>query len=499
MSVNKIFGPPGTGKTTYLLNVVEQELDQGTRPMDIGYFSFTRKASIEARERSIQRFQTLNPETDFPWFRTLHSLAYRCLGLSSKDMMKPEHFAEFAAQTGIEIVTEVMDDEFAVRGNNTILNEVALARIRGDDLRAHYNRSRLDIEWFHFEYVARSYKYYKNSRQLLDFTDILEQLVEQPYRLPELDVLIVDEAQDLSKLQWRLVRELSAKAKRTYLAGDDDQAVYNWAGADVSEFLRFEGDVVVLDKSYRVPAEIHELANRVVKRIRNRQNKTWEPREEKGRIYLHNDFRHVDLTSGEWLVLASTNHLLNETHSWLKSEGILFERHGQRSIPEAVLLAVLGWETLRRGERVTSQLVRNIYKFLDSRFVARGHKTLSSLSDEGLYSLADLQQDHGLLTDAIWHEALAKIDAAKREYIIALLRRKTKLTGNVRVRLSTIHGAKGGEADNVLMMMELSTKFADEYQRNPDDVNRLLYVGLTRAKQSLHLVQPRNARKAFFL
>jgi superfamily I DNA/RNA helicase len=79
------------------------------------------------------------------------------------------------------------------------------------------------------------------------------------------------------------------------------------------------------------------------------------------------------------------------------------------------------------------------------------------------------------------------------------LRRGTKLTGSIPIKLSTIHGAKGGEADNVLLLGDLSTRFAKEYERNSDDVNRLLYVGLTRAKQELHYVLPKNEQKGFRL
>jgi len=103
------------------------------------------------------------------------------------------------------------------------------------------------------------------------------------------------------------------------------------------------------------------------------------------------------------------------------------------------------------------------------------------------------------LTDAIWHEALTKIGEDKRNYIIALLRRGTKLTGHAPIKLSTIHGAKGGEADNVLLMTDLTTKFTRDSDRNSDDINRLLYVGITRAKQSLHIILPKDSRKAFML
>ena len=115
MNVTKVFGPPGSGKTTYLLSIVETELDSGVHPMEIGYFAFTKKAATEARDRAIQKFPALRPDSDFPYFRTLHSLAYRCLAISQKDMMSPEHYREFAQEAGIELAIEAGDEEFAVK------------------------------------------------------------------------------------------------------------------------------------------------------------------------------------------------------------------------------------------------------------------------------------------------------------------------------------------------------------------------------------------------
>ena len=77
-----VLGPPGTGKTTTLLNEVDRYLKQ-TDPDKIGYFSFTQKAAYEARDRAMSKFNF--SEDDLPYFRTLHSLAFRRLGIK-KDL-----------------------------------------------------------------------------------------------------------------------------------------------------------------------------------------------------------------------------------------------------------------------------------------------------------------------------------------------------------------------------------------------------------------------------
>ena len=497
--INKIFGPPGSGKTTYLLNIVEKELGNGTSPAMIGYFSFTRKASHEARDRAIAKFPQLKEATDFPWFRTLHSLAFRCLNISTNEVMKAENYREFGLEAGIDLNIEQGDEDFMVKADNPILSEINIARIKGQDLKTYYNNSKIDIEWYHFEYVERTYRHYKESRGLIDFTDMLERLVYAQEKLPSLDAVIIDEAQDLSRLQWNLVEILAAKAKRVYIAGDDDQAVFTWAGADVDAFLNFEGTVTVLQQSWRVPAKVHEIAEEIVHRIKHRQPKEWKPRNFEGAVQTYQRFEDVDITEGEWLVLAPTNYLLNEVHAHLRSMGVIYERHGQRSIPEGILDAVIYWENLRKGLPVATLYIQNIYKYLSPEAVRRGFRKLPGIDPQGAYTMQDLKDKFGLQTDAIWHEALTKIAEDKRDYIIAALRRGKKLRGAVPVKLSTIHGAKGGESDHVMLLTDLSSRFSAEYAVNPDAVHRLFYVGVTRAKKSLHIIMPKKVEKGFRL
>lgn len=483
--------------------MVEQELLAGTDPRKIGYFSFTRKASHEARDRAMAKFPMLDVKKDFPYFRTLHSLAFHVLGVRSEDVMKVDNYREFAKECGIEIGATADDDTPAAKADNPILNEVNLARIKGVDLHKHYNESGLDIEWHHFEYVERSYRKYKDRNYLLDFTDMLDLVVHEPHRLPSLDAVIIDEAQDLSRLQWDIVKELASRSKRLYIAGDDDQALFTWAGADVKSFLSFSGSVKILDQSYRVPYRVHQIADRIVHRILHRQEKAWKARDFEGSVMFFDRVEDIDMSRGDWLILASTNYMLNPIHEWLKTTGVLFERDHHSSLPHSIARAVSDWERLRKGQKIVGESVAALYKLLGSGAVARGHKTFRNADHEALYSAEDLCRDHGLGFDPhnlpIWHEALTKIAADRVQYMIAMLRRGSRITDTPRIRLSTIHGAKGGEADNVVLLLDLSPRFAKEYAKNSDDVNRLFYVGVTRTKKNLHMILPRHIEKGFRL
>tara|TARA_R100001086_G_scaffold235113_1_gene157882 strand:- start:2258 stop:3775 length:1518 start_codon:yes stop_codon:yes gene_type:complete len=499
----KVFGPPGTGKTTFLINQVDKEVCEGVLPRDIGYFAFTKRASTEAKQRAAQKFENLDIRKDFPYFRTLHSLAFQILSMKKEAMMDSENYNDFAKKIGENIGVEKDDDDFVKRTNNPILDQINLARVREIPLREHYHRSSMDIDWRKLEWIDASYKKYKEVEELYDYTDLLEEVVQRPDAIPKLEVVIVDEAQDLSKLQWRFVHLLTKRSNRTFLAGDDDQAIYSWAGADVKSFLKTDAQTIILDQSYRVPRNIHRMCLSVVEKIGTRQKKTWNPREEEGIIervsYFHSiNFEqsmkeHPDKT---WLILASTNYLLNKPYDYLYSQGIYFERNNHPCISSKILSAVIDWEDLRKGKEITLGSVANIYKYIDSQYVKRGYKNLKTALEDGLFTLDILKKEHGLLTEDIWTKVLTKIPTKKVEYLRSLLKRKVRIKEKPLVRLSTIHGAKGAEADIVVLITDVSTKAFQEAFNNPDDARRVTYVALTRAKEKLICVYPEDHNRA---
>ena len=134
-----ILGPPGTGKTTTLLNLVDEFIQQGVRPKQIGYFSFTKKAAKEAASRASVKFG-LDVETDLSNFRTLHSYAFRMLGMSKEKMMKIEDYREFGQKCGIPIRTanySVEDGTF--NSDNEYLTIINTAAVKRMDLLDYYD------------------------------------------------------------------------------------------------------------------------------------------------------------------------------------------------------------------------------------------------------------------------------------------------------------------------------------------------------------------------
>ena len=126
---------------------------------------------------------------------------------------------------------------------------------------------------------------------------------------------------------------------------------------------------------------------------------------------------------------------------------------------------------------------------------------LPGIQDDELVSLSTLRQIGGLLADEtmIWSKAMDRLPETDRAYITALLRRGEKFNGTPRITLSTIHGAKGGEADNVVLFTDLSYAATREMTHNPDDMHRVFYVGVTRTKDKLFIVEPEDMERCYDL
>ena len=116
---------------------------------------------------------------------------------------------------------------------------------------------------------------------------------------------------------------------------------------------------------------------------------------------------------------------------------------------------------------------------------------------DSFYNITQLQKDFGLRTNEIWYEALDDASSRKVEYIRKMRSNGEQLNKKPRILLSTIHGVKGGEAQNVILLTDLSLNTQKGYERNPDDENRLFYVGATRTKENLHIVEPKDFYKSY--
>ena len=496
MSERLILGPPGCGKTHRLINIVKEQIQDGVNPERIAFVSFSKKSIEEARLRSSMELEL--PHDKVPWFRTLHSIGFRWLGMKTEEIVNRYDFNKIGIQLGMVFdngTAAAMTDGLlpvSAKEGNKYLELIGRAKLRKISLEEQYNDSgNYNINWPMLVKVDEIYAKYKSDNMKYDFTDMISLFVQQG-TAPSLDVLIVDEAQDLTPLQWDQVDVLRQSVSKVWYAGDDDQAVHRWMGVDVGLFMNACDDVEVLDQSYRVPNAAHALAQRVVSRIVDRHEKRWRPTDREGSVTYHRHWYDVDIDYGSWTIMARTNRIIQDVADSLRDSGYYFERNGRPSIDPMLLKGIDTWETLADSIAVSILAVRDLYKLVPKRgsnaVVKWGSsKSLEGIEEDTMLTYDDLVRNHGMLaskdTDPM---SIVNMSLEERRYMNLILKRGEDIT-KPRIRLSTIHAMKGGEDDNVMLFTESAYPCVES--KFPDDEHRIFYTGITRTKENLHIIE----------
>ena len=488
-----VLGPPGTGKTHTLLNKVDDYL-KGTDPDKVGYFAFTRKAANEAKERAMDKYNL--SEDDLPYFRTLHSLAFKRLGINKENVMQRRHYEDLGQKINLPLDYNDYDEEetglFTTKSD--YLRIINLAKLRNITVDQQFNlgEHNQDVEYDKLTIIANELERYKKEYGLIDFNDMILDFVKSD-KSPKFDVVFIDEAQDLSRMQWDMVHHFNTQD--SFIAGDDDQAIFRWAGADVDRFITQTGKLLHLTQSMRIPRSVHDFAMKIIERVSNRIHKEWKPRTVEGSVNMYESFEDVDLSKGEWMVLTRTRHMLDAIEDTLKTKGFYFENKFKKSFEKDIQEAAIDWHQLLKGQFLNYKQLENIAKYMGP-----GHwhkKKMKGMVKESYYTIDQLIKDYGLQVKTDWFHAFDDCSTNRKEYIRAMRRNGESLKDNPRIHLSTIHSVKGGEKQNVVLLTDLTHNTNKAYEKNPDDENRLFYVGATRAKENLHIIQPKDDYKSF--
>ena len=474
--IYKVFGPPGTGKTTHLIEKAKGYVEQGASLKEIGYFAFTKKAATEAKKRMPFENKKLT------YFQTLHSLAFHTLGLKEENVMQPYHYEDLGKILNIRVHFEDKNNDqesFYLTCDNLYYQLIGRAKNKDISVRAEYCTNeypREEIDWDILNHININLEQYKKRNNLIDFNDMIYMFIQQEEKCPKFKAIFIDEAQDLSPIQWKMFDILKNKTDDIYLAGDDDQAIYAWAGADVDRFIDEPADdEQVLEQSRRIPKAVQELSEIVLNRIEGkRKKKKYLPRDEEGSVEKIFNLDQIDLHTGNWLILSRTGSRLIEIMDLLREKGIYYQTKKGKSFKVNLYKCVLNYEKSKN----------------------------CPLTDAELSDIKEYMGKDIINHDIPWYEAFEKAPQNEIQYIRLMLSNKEKLSLEPRVRLSTIHAAKGGEEDNVILILDNARKIRRAVQdslNKRDEEHRVWYVAITRAKQKLYLHRAKIERNGYQL
>tara|TARA_R110000744_G_scaffold142485_3_gene254150 strand:- start:21 stop:1535 length:1515 start_codon:yes stop_codon:yes gene_type:complete len=485
-------GPPGTGKTYKLINTyLNQEIKNGVNPSKMVYITFSKAATTEAEKRIEEKF----PAVNLLYISTMHSMGARELKIDTKKYLlegrKWKSFKNyslicrdmsFETRTGPNGIPQYQNNHMKIidysRSKKLSIQEAAIEL----DLHEY-----LDL-WL-TEQIHKDLETYKEGTGMIEYSDMIKKFIEKD-KCPNLEVVFLDEAQDLSPLQWDMFFYIESRCKRSYIAGDDDQTIYTFQGADPSIFINLKGNKDPLIKSRRVPRLIHEKAVSILNNIQNRMEKKWEPRDEEGRIVENCHLEDIDFSKGRWMILTRTNKMLEPISEHLYSLNFRFDSKVNNLLPPDLLEAYRIWERLNNGATVSGKEAEKVYEYLNYNkgHVKHGFSSGNSLVDINSVDIDRLKLDHGLLVTGSWEQL--HIPEESKIYIKGLLRDGDDLTKDARIKLSTIHGVKGEECDNVVLFTDIENIIYESANKDPDTEHRIFFVGVTRAKETLYIMEP---------
>jgi DNA helicase II / ATP-dependent DNA helicase PcrA len=568
--VTRLFGGPGSGKTTALLDHVEDILEQdGVTFRDILVVSYTRAAAQEVRERLAERLDE-SPRALQGNVCTMHAKAYELLDLSRGDVIGEKDKEEFCEEYGIEYEDEYSGAGRRTARSTTIGNKVIatsqwLQRTRRevsdwydvpfqwddeevrlppeiDDRAQEGNKytptwpsddDRIDVPE-----AIRAWRSYKGEQGKIGFADMLER-VKQRSLLPSVDYLVIDEFQDITTLQYDVYEEWKPHMKEVLIAGDDDQVVYSWQGADPALLLDEEVDEdIILPNSYRLPSNVLNAVNKEIRHINQRQDKDLKPRKEGGVVEARANASMLDVVrlvrqalvedDGTIMVLFRARYQMFQFIDEFITEGVPFRSlTDQRMWTDRLTQYVRAVEAIEAGDDVDGLQARRLADMLqESAFGTNDRDELFDYIDDaqeeaGIEDLeelsipADVIKDHApfMPGPASASDMVRKVTNFQKKSVRSYFSvGEYRTTPTDRVRVGTIHSAKGREADHVFVATDLTEKVVEQMVATVDDPTaipgceeftkttspvpvltdnerRVFYVGMSRARERLYILE----------
>lgn len=423
------YASAGTGKTHQLMECIDSHLREGTPIERIAFVTFTRAGAEVARLRTAEQFNL--PLSRLKNFRTIHSLAFRGVHASRNEMMDEDKYKEFGEQAGFDfgslslnaaegIDWSQMKDQQLVQIEQLYRNNPKYCEYIMDG-RCNYG----DLSRY-----MKAYKQFKDIFHYRDFTDLLEDYVNGDY-FEDVDVVCLDEMQDSSPLQWRMVFKAFANAKHMYVAGDVKQSIYCFTGSSADTMLHLKGTQHLLETSYRVPSTILDYVQGIIDVMTVKDSSHCVSLNKGGEVSYISEVGEIDTLwdpMKTYFFLCRNKKYFKYFETWCRRWGLSY--------------AI-------RGEPIFSASDK-----IDFR--------------EGRTS----------------HWSQEKLEFAQDCFC------KGTFYPSPKINISTIHAVKGDEADVVVLMSDISKAVSSQLDIDEDSEHRVFYVACTRAKEKLVIMRP---------
>jgi len=570
----KILGGPGCGKTTKILTTLREYFNKGLQPKDVLMIGFA-NATVDNLRLRAQKEMNYSPK-QAESIKTFHKYCKdsidhydvftRKVKKEFKDKIKtdPDNWvmlddSVFDRTGEAEAVgwSEAEDKKlgliFNLIGN---ARHDALARskyfnkknkTKESDIKEILDFSDTHSNWKYSKLTRSEIRYcyqqlinFKTQNSVIDFEDMLEKALAPNIIFDNYKVVMVDEVQDLSWLEWRVVAKLGKTAEEMYLVGDDDQSIFGWKGSDSRIFQKWpckKEHIKILPTTHRLPQKVYRLAKHISHQITHRLGNEYDCKKSyEGKVdFLHDtgEFDPIIDIDSNLIMCARTWKNCHGYIRYLKDRGIIWKEKSRTSdnrgslvssFPKRPRSVIDTWNTLKKGQAITTEgdlssgkLIIRLIEDLKPGLVKHGKKgaltKLDTCPEEfkdktNSYSFSDLKEKYYVLADINkpWHEVfyfstsrkasgnkpngLFRDDDDFNNYLKMCWDNDPTLS-KADIIVSTIHGVKGMERKKVILSSDWGFISLKNYNsgiiRLEDEEIRMCYVGVSRAEEELYI------------
>lgn len=495
--IYKIDAPAGTGKTEFLVNKAQAAFKKENH---VAFVTFTRRASAEFRSRL--NIKEKDKETSFH-VGTLNSIAWRELGFTKEQKTEHKDQQEFCSRYGLTWKPIIENDyfEFTKTVNKDSSDWEKFLSLKDLWFHSLKNKGKVlektrELE-FHQEiiYLIECYENWLLEKQKSDYVYSLYQFLKIIPSEIEFDYCFADETQDFTPLMWKILEEMIKKTKyETYFAGDKNQAIFEWAGADPYLFENaYADETITLTTQYRMPAVINEYCAKILTRIQDQRFHLKTQALKQGGLITKEKDIETAIENLEWknfstLIVCPTNKMCRKIAEILTRKGIAF--YGNSSPYSLEFMDKVKFMVKYNEKQFSEMTRREIYygiKELKAKlFIERGGKTRLEQEyhnpEKSIHALEYLKHSRPqtIILDDFLELTELQIEAFENGKFNWLEIEQENI-----VVLSTIHKAKGTEKQIVIYWREFPHKMNEA---NPDYLCRLDYVACSRSNNRLVIV-----------
>ena len=442
----------GSGKTKVLTHKIAYLMtEKNVKPWNILAITFTNKAANEMKERVEKLVGEASKDM---WIGTFHSICVRILRKYIDRLGFDHSFLIFDTSDQRTLIKECMkalkiDDKMFT--DRSVLAEISNGKNEMLEPKAYQTKYAGD---YRKEVIGRIYELYQQrlkENNAIDFDDIINFTIKiltqnedaLEYYTNKFHYVLVDEYQDTNKAQFTLVTILASKYGNITVVGDNDQGIYSFRGADITNILNFEKDfpgtqIIKLEQNYRCTGNILKAANAVIKHNENKyEKKLWTENDEGALPIIHKSDDEYD--EGRYIV-EEINHLRREEYFKYSDFTILYRMNSQSRAIEEILRRegipykiVGGLKFYERKEiKDIISYLRLIYNFSDNISLKRViNEPKRGIGKTSIDNIQEISEQTGLsMFDIIKHAdeyGLNRVKANAAEFIQTIEELRGKL------------------------------------------------------------------------